>query len=57
MISDRASRSEQEIVAPAERPLLPIRIVLWLDRRFRPHLGWGALLVCLILGALPASAL
>lgn len=53
-----AAHSSQDFsYTPADAPVWPLRALLWLERWARPALGWGVLLACMALSALPAVAL
>lgn len=52
------ANSTQDIAYSQEDvPIWPLRVLLWLERWARPALGWGVLLSCMVLSALPAVAL
>ena len=42
---------------PVDQDLWVWRLILWLERQTRPYLGWGVLVACVTLAALPAMAL
>lgn len=49
--------SQDYSVGIEEVAIWPVRAALWLERWLRPAFGWGALLICMALAALPAVAL
>lgn len=49
--------SQDYPVGVEEAAIWPVRAALWLGRWARPALGWGVLLSCMALAALPAVAL
>lgn len=60
MISDRRWDDEERretTIIPVEQPHWTLRAIFWFLATFRPHLGWLALLVAMLLAWLPALAL